>query len=44
MFVSSLTTLHHSYNGLLAQEIVSGQQTSKREYLPVFFEQKEAPC
>ena len=35
-----MATLHRSYNGLLAQELGSGQQTSQHRYLPVF-KQKE---
>ena len=37
-----MSRLHRSNNGLLAQELVSGQQTSKYRY-SLFFEQKEAP-
>ena len=35
-----MTTLNHSNNGLLAQELVLGQQTSKHCY-PLVYEQKK---
>ena len=37
-----MTSLHRSYTGLLVQDLVSGQQTSKYRYSPIF-KQKEAP-